>query len=176
VRLPNHPTQPNTTLSYDPPQGAAPTSIAKAGGFIELAGNAKDFQITADQPILVVQYMEGQNAGGGSGDPAMALAVTKSQYRTQYLFHAPTNYEKSYVNVVAPQGAEVTLDGKVIDATQWKAIGTTGFSVARQNISNAGTGNHTASSTQPFGISVYGYGQYTSYWYPGGSNLALLHQ
>ena len=23
----------------------------------------------------------------------------------------------------------------------------------------------------PFGITVYGYGQYTSYWYPGGLDL-----
>ena len=26
----------------------------------------------------------------------------------------------------------------------------------------------------PFGITVYGYGQYTSYWYPGGLNLTDL--
>jgi len=25
-------------------------------------------------------------------------------------------------------------------------------------------------------ISVYGYGQYTSYWYPGGLNLELIPQ
>ena len=35
-------------------------------------------------------------------------------------------------------------------------------------------GNHTVSASQAFGISVYGYGQYTSYWYPGGLNLADL--
>ena len=26
----------------------------------------------------------------------------------------------------------------------------------------------------PFGITVYGYGQYTSYWYPGGLNLKTV--
>jgi len=39
-------------------------------------------------------------------------------------------------------------------------------------LSNTGTGNHSMSGTMPFGIQVYGYGQYTSYWYPGGLNLA----
>jgi hypothetical protein len=48
--------------------------------------------------------------------------------------------------------------------------------VARKSLSNAGTGNHTADSADGFGISVYGYGQYTSYWYPGGSDLTVLHQ
>src|SRR6185436_7994990 len=110
------------------------------------------------------------------GDPAMALTVSKSQFRSDYLFHAPTNYETSYVNIVAPTGVAVMLDGAMVPANAFKVIGGTGYSVARQSISNAGNGNHTASAAMPFGISVYGYGQYTSYWYPGGSNLAVLHQ
>ena len=47
---------------------------------------------------------------------------------------------------------------------------------ARTAVSNAGNGNHTISSALGFGISVYGYGQYTSYWYPGGTNLTKLHE
>ena len=64
----------------------------------------------------------------------------------------------------------MTLDGKLV--TGLTPIGTTGFSVARVELSNAGTGNHTISSAKKFGITVYGYGQYTSYWYPGGLDLA----
>ncbi|MFO0758420.1 MAG: IgGFc-binding protein [Byssovorax sp.] len=167
-------TQDATTLTYDPPQGGAPGSIATAGGWIEIPNNAGDFQISADKPILVVQYMEGQDAGGNSGDPAMATAVAKSQYRTNYLFHAPTNYETSYVNIVAPTGEAVLLDGANVNG--FSPIGNTGFSIARTSISNAGDGNHNASSAKAFGISVYGYGQYTSYWYPGGSDLTVLHE
>ncbi len=167
-------TQDATTITYDPPQGGAPGSIAQAGAWFELPNNPNDFQISADKPILVVQYMEGQDAGGNSGDPAMATAVAKSQYRTNYLFHAPTNYETSYVNIVAPTGEAVMLDGANVDG--FTPIGGTGFSIARKAISNAGDGNHNASSAKPFGISVYGYGQYTSYWYPGGSDLTVLHE
>lgn len=163
----------NTTLVYDPPQAGAPATIAQAGAWIELADNAGDFSITANQPILVVQYMEGQDAGGASGDPSMTLAVPKDQYRTDYLFHAPTNYTYSYVNITAPTGASVTIDGAAVGG--FVAIGNTGYSVARVALSNAGTGDHQAAGDVPFGISVYGYGQYTSYWYPGGSNLIKLH-
>ena len=42
-------------------------------------------------------------------------------------------------------------------------------------VSNGGDGNHVITGSSPFGITVYGYGQYTSYWYPGGSNLTRLH-
>lgn len=169
-------TKPNTTLTYDPPQAGAPAMIASAGAWVEIAGTAADFQVTASEPVMVVQYMTGQDAGGGSGDPAMTIAVGKEQYRKSYLFHAPTNYEYSYVNVVAPVGAAVTLDGAPIPAGSFTAIGGTGYAVARATLSNAGNGNHTISSPSAFGISVYGYGQYTSYWYPGGSNLTKLHE
>lgn len=167
-------TQPGTTLTYDPPQAGAPASIAVAGDWVELASSAKDFKISANQPIMVVQYMEGQDAGGNSGDPAMALAVATSQFRKSYLFHAPTNYETSYVNIIAKTGAAVNLDGQAV--TGFTAIGGTGYSIARKSLTKAGTGNHTADSAEGFGISVYGYGQYTSYWYPGGSDLTVLHE
>jgi len=166
-------TAPNTTLTYDPPQPGAPASITQAGEWVEVANNDQDFRITASAPVLVAQYMEGQAAGGNSGDPAMTLAVAEDQYRKSYLFHSPTNYEYSYVNVVAPTGATVTLDGATV--VGFSPIGATGYSVSRTSLSNAGSGDHTISSSQAFGISVYGYGQYTSYWYPGGSNLTKLH-
>src|SRR6185369_15063946 len=81
-------TEDATKLSFDPPQVGAPQMIPLAGGWVELASTAADFRVTADKPISVAQYMEGQDAGGGAGDPAMALTVTESQYRTFYLIHA----------------------------------------------------------------------------------------
>jgi hypothetical protein len=167
-------TQPNTTLTYDPPQAGAPAAIGEAGGWVEIQNTNASFSIVSNEPVLVVQYMEGQDAGGNSGDPAMALAVAKDQYRDSYLFHAPTNYEYSYVNVIAPTGEQVLLDGGAV--MNFTPIGTTGYSVARTGVSNAGDGNHVITSAMPFGISVYGYGQYTSYWYPGGSDLEELHR
>jgi len=167
-------TQDNTTLTYNPAQGGAPGSIAKAGGWVEIANNAQSFTITASHPVYVMQYMEGQTAGGGSGDPAMAQAVTPKQYRSDYRFHAPTNYTTNFVNIVAPTGATVSLDGASVSG--FAPIGSTGFSVARAPLSNSGSGDHTVTASQGVGVSVYGYGQYTSYWYPGGLNLKRLPQ
>lgn len=158
----------NTTLSYDPPQPGAPTSIAKAGGFVEIVSSAADFRVTASDKILVTQYMEGEQAVG-SGDPAMSLAVPIKQYRSSYLFHAPTNYAANFVNVTAPTGAAVTIDGAAVAG--FAPIGGSGYAVARVALSNAGNGTHKVDSAVPVGISVYGYGEYTSYWYPGGQNL-----
>ncbi|MEO6771642.1 MAG: IgGFc-binding protein [Kofleriaceae bacterium] len=161
-----------TNLTYDPPVAGAPATIATAGGFIEIPSNATSYQITSDQKVLVAQYMEGQAAGGNTGDPAMALAVPSEQFRTSYLFHAPTNYESNYVDVTAPAGASVSLDGGA--PLTFTPIGTSGFGLSRVQGLTAGPGNdgnHNIQGDMAFGITVYGYGQYTSYWYPGGLNL-----
>jgi hypothetical protein len=163
-------TQPDTVLTYDPPQAGVPTTIETPGSFVEIARQAADYKISANHKILVVQYMEGQEAGGNTGDPAMTLAVPVDQYRTDYLFHAPTNYEVNYVNVTAPTGAVVMLDG--LPVSGFTAIGSSGFEVARVILPNGVDGNHQITSDQKIGITVYGYGQYTSYWYPGGLDLS----
>jgi hypothetical protein len=169
-------TRPGTTLTYDPPQPGAPTSIALAGAWVELPDTTATFQVTASLPVLVAQYMEGQEQLGGAGDPSLSLAVSTSQYRSSYLFHAPPSYASNFVNIVAPLGAQVLLDGQPVPAESFSPAGTTGFAVSRRPLFSAGGGSHTASSAKPFGITVYGYGQYTSYWYPGGLDLAVLHQ
>ena len=167
-------TEDATALTYEPAQPGAPPMLAKAGDYVEIAQTKNDFRITADKKILVAQYMLGQNAGGNSGDPAMTFAVATEQFRTQYLVHAPTNYDTSFANIVAPMGATVTLDGANVGG--FTAIGNTGFGVARVPLNNGGDGNHLLTGNQPFGIQVYGYGQYTSYWYPGGLDLNLIPQ
>jgi hypothetical protein len=167
-------TEDATTITYDPPQGGAPTSLAMAGDYFEIAKTGADFEIASDKKILVAQYMQGQQAGGNSGDPAMAIAVATDQYRSKYLIHAPTNYESNYVNLTAPMGAVIQLDGAPVGG--FVAIGATGFGVARVKVNNNGDGNHILTGDKAFGVHVYGYGQYTSYWYPGGLDLELLPQ
>ncbi len=167
-------TEDATALTYDPAVPGAPAMLAKAGDWAEIAKTVADFQVSSDKKILVSQYMQGQAAGGNSGDPAMALAVATEQFRKNYLIHAPINYETNYVNIVAPMDAVVTPDGAAVGG--YKAIGATGFGVARIKIGNNVDGNHDLLGDKPFGVAVYGYGQYTSYWYPGGLDLETLPQ
>ncbi len=162
-----------TTLTYDPPQAGAPTALAKAGDYVEIQTD-KDFQVSANFKIAVAEYMLGQQAGGGTGDPAMTIAVPTEQYRASYFFHAPTNYESNFANITAPAGSKVLLDGQ--EVAGFVAIGASGFGIARVPLANNGDGNHTITGDEKFGVQVYGYGQYTSYWYPAGLDLNLIPQ
>jgi len=66
-----------TTLTYDPPYPGAPPQLGVAGSYAEIPATDSDFGIHASHPILVAEYFTGQQQGGGSGDPAMALAVQR---------------------------------------------------------------------------------------------------
>jgi hypothetical protein len=165
-------TQPSTVLTFDPPLPGVPTTIDQPGGFIDVEDLLADFVVTSNHKILVAQYMEGQDAGGNTGDPALALAVPTDQYRTEYLFHAPLNYEVAYVNITAPVGTIVMIEGTPVTVTT--PIGSSNLGVVRHQLAVSANGNYSATSATPFGISVYGYGQYTSYWYPGGLDLTEI--
>ena len=136
----------------------------------------KDVRVTSDQPILVAQFMPGSTAlpvPVGSGDPSLSMGIPTAQFRDSYIFVASHTYYVNFVNVIAPSGAVVTLDGAPIDPSEFTAIGASGFSVARHELSV--TDNHAISSPVPFGIVVYGYGKQTSYMYPGGLDLRVLN-
>ena len=169
-------TEPNTTLSYDPPQGGLPGTIANAGDFAESPIGTTPFKVTADKKILVLQYMVGQDANYGLSDPAMVQAVPAEQFRQDYLFHAATNWVANFVDVIAPDGASVTVDGNAVPAASFKPIGGTGWSWAHVQLSNGGNGNHTVTADQGVGISVYGVQSYGSYRYPGGLDLSIIPQ
>jgi hypothetical protein len=100
------------------------------------------------------------------------MMVAVPQYRTKYVFLAPTDYQENYLVVSAPTGAVVSLDGTNVTATP-APVGSTGFGILRVPLGPGQAGAHVLTSTQPVGIQVMGYGAYTSYQYPGG--LDLVH-
>jgi hypothetical protein len=72
-------------------------------------------------------------------------------------------------------GANITLDGAPING--FTAIGATGYGVARIKPSQRHVdGNHDFARRPEVRRPVYGYGQYTSYWYPGGLDLEAIPQ
>jgi hypothetical protein len=166
----------NNQIELDPP--IAPGGTLQRGAYADIPLTDKDVMVKATGPVLVAQYMlsadqvDPGNSGTAQsqGDPAFSLGIPSAQYRTEYTFLAPESYTQNFVNIVGPTGSVVTLDGQEItlDGPQ---IGSTGFTVLRKKIAG---GSHAATSKQPFGIVVYGYGRYTSYMYPGGLNLNKL--
>lgn len=101
------------------------------------------------------------------GDPAMLLIPPVEQFRTSYLFLIPEAYLEDYVNVVAPSGATVSLDGESIPNASFVGV-TADWMVARLKTSD---GVHRIQANQPIGVTVYGFDDDVSYGYAAGMNL-----
>ena len=100
------------------------------------------------------------------GDPTLILSVPE-QFRDSYVFLTPTNFVEDYINVVAPAGATVTLDGNpVADAVLPSG---SNYKVARLPVTD---GVHTLFATEPVGVVAYGYDEDVSYGYPAGLSLS----
>ncbi|APR81918.1 Hemagglutinin/hemolysin-related protein [Minicystis rosea] len=166
-----------TYLSANPPIGAPET--LDAGQVVDLGIVADDFEIAGDHEFAVATFMlgaslvdPGVSIWDSRGDPSQSLAVPVEQYRTKYVFLAPTDYDVSYVDVIQPMSAEVRIDGAPTKvAPVW--IGS-GFGIARIPLGVGNDGAHVLTASAPVGIQVMGYGSYTSYQYPGGLNLISI--
>ncbi len=145
--------------------------LEPGGEFFESRDVTADVVLDSDQPIQVARYLEGQSAlPSKDGDPSMAVAVPVEQFRRSYLFVASKTYFTSFAEVIAPKGATVTLDGRVLLSNEFTAIGKGDWLVARVDM-RAEEDVHSLSASAPVGLMVYGYGRYTSYLYVGGLDL-----
>jgi hypothetical protein len=161
------------TITLDPP--LFPGGVLNKGEYADVPISDKDFFVKGTGPLLVAQYMLGatyvepNNTSGGNsqGDPSLSLAVPSAQFRTSYSFLAPESYTYNFVNVITEVGAVPVLDGQPIGGTP-SPIGSTMFQVTRLPVAG---GPHSITGEKAFGIVVYGYGDYTSYMYPGGLDL-----
>jgi hypothetical protein len=142
------------------------------GEYVEF-GSMADFEIEGTGRVAVAQFMVGQNFTSDvdppdNGDPAMALAVPVEQYRTRYTFLAPTSYVHNYLTVIHPIGVYPALDGSPISGETVEITD----EHARTNLDISGGIHEIAvEDDNPFAITVYGVGTYTSYMYPGGLDL-----
>ena len=166
----------DTEVTFSPPpQGVAErVLISPSDGPLQLEGVMTDFRLSADKPVLVANYLQGQSSvDSGAGDPSMAVAVPRAQYRDNYIFAISKTYDYNFANVVAPRGATVLLDGEALPDSAFVDIGSTGYRVARHMLPSDRE-VFRMQGTQPFGIVVYGYGVFTSYMYPGGLDLKKI--
>jgi hypothetical protein len=155
------------TIDTAPPQNGFPVVLDR-GEFFEFS-TTQSFMFTGDGPFLPVQYLEGQNGGAGTGDPASFLIVPTEQFLDRYVFVTGSGYTEDYVQVVRENGAaDVTVDGMVVNG--YYAVG--GFEVADWVIPS---GSHLAESQDEFAIVQVGYTNVTSYAYPGGLKLAVIN-
>lgn len=129
-------------------------------------------QITSDQPILVAQYSNGSSFDGVTSDPFMMLIPPFEQFLADYTVSTPASgFRLNFINVVAPTGTVINLDGSPISAGSFSPIDLSGFSGAQVPVT---LGSHHLTSTRPFGVFVYGFDSFDSYGYPGGMALAQV--
>ncbi len=163
----------NNVVRFSPPVHADVT-LAR-GQWVEFEAR-EPFRVSGTRGIQVAQFLVGQNYGGAMssldevGDPAMSLIPPEDQFRRDYTFLTPDTFVSHFVSVVAKVGQTVTLNGAPVSGLT--PIGDTGWASVNVAV-NAGV--HSATSSEPFGVWVYGFGAYTSYMYPAGLDLRPIN-
>ena len=144
------------------------------GETIEFYSN-QGFTVSGTDILQLTQFLVGQNYSSqstrnGFGDPAMSLIPPADQFRKDYTILAPESYALHYLNLAIPRGEEVTLDGQVVSSGE--RIGDGSWEQVTVEVNG---GVHRLESTSAFGVWVYGFGNYTSYMYPGGLDLKVIN-
>lgn len=170
--------EPDTEIRLDPPardraQNDRPICRVGTAQYCDVFID-EDTLVLADKPILVGHFLVstggGDGAGNPVGDPAMAFAAPFEQYREQYPFLAPEEYDEQYASIVAPIGSTVTLDGRPIDAALTPFSAGT-FMGGRIPIA---PGQHLLECAGSCGLLVYGYSPAVSYLFAGGLDLRQI--
>lgn len=186
-------------------------AVLNRAEYLDFEAN-EPFELHAEKPVLLGQFLVAQQApdpnvsGTGpddaeTGDPSFILTVPVEQFRDEYVFLAPDKYMFDCVNIIAPPGVPVYLDGEEIrpEELTLRPAKEIQDEMLEKNLEHPaqlgmkfgdasliGQGNwmqyrliiadgvHVAESTEPFGVISYGYDQYVSYGYPAGLNLEDL--
>jgi hypothetical protein len=167
----------DTRVNFDPEPANHNCGVLPAGGFCDAFIDA-DTRVWSEQPLLVGHMLLStgraplqQNDPGDPvvGDPALAFAVPFEQFRLDYTFLVPSEYEADYISVVSPQGGAVQLDGVEI-GDQLTPFGGA-FAGGRFPVE---PGQHRLECRNGCGVLVYGYSQAVSYMFAGGLDLARI--
>ena len=130
----------------------------------------KNFRLMATGPIQVAQYMASQMCtGDGTGDPSQIMGVGISQYRADYPFQVPYDYDTNWVTVVRPVGSSTNLDGTPV-SVGFEPLASSGYEVGYVQVQE---GPHLMDGTEPFGLTQYGFFSAVSYGNPVGLNLVV---
>jgi len=146
---------------------------------VDLGVVEDDFKVIGDHDLTIASFQVGAElihpglpTVQQKGDPARSRMASLEQYPTKYLFIAPGDDDVSFIDVVQPMTAELTLDGEAVIGEPVAL--SSGWGVARIKLGPGVNGAHVLVATEGVGLQVTGYGTYTSYQYPGGLNLSTI--
>ncbi|MBM4784199.1 MAG: hypothetical protein GQE15_41545 [Archangiaceae bacterium] len=178
-------TRMGTVLTFTPPQPNAPTSL-EPGQTVEFWAPGPFVVRSQDalHPFLATQLMRGGSAFPGNvGDPEFVLLVPPGQFLSSYLFFTDHTYANTFLVFVrrrtaAGSFAPVTLDCG--GSMTWLPTGDPDFEYAirtwhKNDSSGCTNGMRRASSTEPFGLTVWGTDFYVSYAYPAGMGVNRIN-
>lgn len=152
-----------------------PQAPINAGQFIEVV-LATNSIISSDKPVMLAQFSQSQFVDGVVSDPFMMLVMPVEQFLPSYTITTPlSGFPNNFLNLVVPNSAvgTVMFDGVSIPPGSFTPIGASGYSGMKLPIA---IGSHSLSASLPFGCSVYGFGDFDSYGYPGGGSLSPIAQ
>lgn len=175
-----------------------PTTVVNLNGSVINAATLKqnsyyDFQssqpniITADKPILVVQYMTSQSCDAGNiGDPEMVTINPLEQTINNVsvvsarrdLTPPNTNITVHYLNVLMKTAntGSLKIDGAA-PVSPWVPIPNSSYSYLREDVTTSTQTNpsHNIQADSGFIAIAYGMGNVESYGYNAGTNIVDLN-
>ena len=153
------------------------STLATPGNFYEFNLDIPSY-ITADKPVLIAQYMQGNLADNDdlNGDPSMTILTPTEQFLGDYIISTPaTGFVTHHINLVIPTGSisSLVLDGLPISVSLFTEVAGSGHSIAQVPVSE---GVHALSASAAFGVAIYGTNNDDSYAYTGGQVYSEIAQ
>ncbi|HYH56601.1 MAG TPA: PKD domain-containing protein, partial [Anseongella sp.] len=163
--------------------------VIPPGRFMEIPQVSGPLVISADQPVCVAQFTPSQACDPRNpfddqspfyrplypGDPDMVILSPIEQNLTQITLYSSSAQDitANYINVIIgnDDAASFTLDGSSRAGSFSSVPGNPDYSYARFQVS---AGTHHLAAEGGFNAIAYGFGNYESYAYLGGTNLLDL--
>lgn len=178
-------TRTGTVLTFTPPQANAPTTLEPGqtaefwapGPFVVRSQDAL-------HPFLATQLMRGGSGFSGNvGDPDFVLLVPPGQFLPSALFFTDHTYANTHLVFVRRKTAQGTFAPVTLDcggSFTWLPTGDPEFQYAirtwhKTDVGGCTNGMRRASSTEPFGLTVWGTDFYVSYAYPAGMGVNRIN-
>jgi hypothetical protein len=133
----------------------------------------------AQHPFYLALYMTGGGGFDGHGDPDFVNVIPPDEFLRSYVFFAPPTYSDANLTVVRRKADDGTFKPVVLDCAGpvvgFQASGQ--YEVAHVDLvrgsqpqGQCDNGRHEMHSDAPFGVTVWGWDQDSSYAYPAGAS------
>jgi len=168
----------NTQLEYSPQAPDGAPTVLDAYQTVEFITD-QPFTVSSgdpDKPFSVTQFLLSNQVFSSlsyPGDPSMIVLPAEDQFQKEYIFLVPQGYQRNWVTIIIPAGAEVILDGAQVAET-FSPLGTvdgTDYGYAHVRLQ---PGHHRIESEKEIAITVAGYSDDVSFGYPGGSGVEVI--